>query len=162
MKPGPGPALILVAVVAMAGEVCPSLRCGEVMAATNTSLAFTRAYQRTTLRGRNPFSWRTFRPLRYQRQQQRRQQYQQQQHQQQQRRKRRRQEKQPCSSAVLGYKMLMLGMSNTADHKTVCDNSTFPAVWTEQKQEDPVENFFERTEWKKNFASVECGAKVLR
>lgn len=61
------------------------------------------------------------------------------------------------------YRSVMLTPPNAREKKVTCNDSGAPGEAQHQPQEaDLLQNFFEKNEWKKNFASVECGAKVVR
>jgi len=61
------------------------------------------------------------------------------------------------------YRTVMLTPPDVRDKKVTCNDAGAPGEAQHQPQEaDLLKNFFEKNEWKKNFASVECGAKVVR
>ena len=62
------------------------------------------------------------------------------------------------------YRTVMLRPPDTVrDKEVLCTDPGSQAEAQHQPQEaDMVQNFFEKSEWKKNFASVECGAKLVR
>lgn len=61
------------------------------------------------------------------------------------------------------YRSVMLSPPEVRDKEVLCTDPGSPAEAQHQSQEtDMVVNFFEKNEWKKNFASVECGAKLVK
>ena len=61
------------------------------------------------------------------------------------------------------YRTVMLRPPDVREKEVLCTDQGSPAEAQHQPQEaDMVQNFFEKSEWKKNFASVECGAKLVR
>ena len=62
------------------------------------------------------------------------------------------------------YRSVMLSPPEMRDKEVLCTDSGSPGGEAQhQSQEtDMVVNFFEKNEWKKNFASVECGAKLVK
>ena len=61
------------------------------------------------------------------------------------------------------YRTVMLTAPERKEKVVMCNDSGSPQEVNQQSQEaDLVQNFFEKNEWKKNFASIECGAKLVR
>ena len=61
------------------------------------------------------------------------------------------------------YRTVMLTSPGSGEREVICNKSTSLGEPQHQAQEaDLVQNFFEKNEWKKNFASIECGAKLVR
>ena len=61
------------------------------------------------------------------------------------------------------YRSVMLSPPEVRTKEVLCTDPGSPGEAQHQSQEtDMVVNFFEKNEWKKNFASVECGAKLVK
>ena len=51
----------------------------------------------------------------------------------------------------------MVESSTVQKRKVACKSTD-----VKQRDSDEIENIFDKKEWKKNFASADCGAKLVR
>jgi len=73
----------------------------------------------------------------------------------------RRQERQQTSPAPT-YRVVMLNFDRLNNTKIVCKDEEMQKSDKEEQSEDNLEALLNGREWKKNFASVECGAKIIK
>jgi len=64
------------------------------------------------------------------------------------------------------YKDIMLKSARFVKNKTICENKTAESITKEEnnknRRDEDLEILLNEKEWKKNFASIECGAKLIK
>eukprot|EP00092_Neocalanus_flemingeri_P003321 GFUD01003557.1.p1 GENE.GFUD01003557.1~~GFUD01003557.1.p1 ORF type:complete len:644 (+),score=186.12 GFUD01003557.1:81-2012(+) len=70
------------------------------------------------------------------------------------------------TTSVPTYKEIMMNSAHLVKNKTICDEQKTENIDEEEKEKNSTEQDLEillnEKEWKKNFASIECGAKLIK